>query len=766
MGINFLDFNNRSTIKNSLSDKYKDNDNLLLRKIIYYILLLLITCVGFLLILRIFFSSYFLWLQGIDVIFYLFIFLDLVVLRKYLLQKVFKYELFWFYTFLCLFAINYIWYLGGSFYKDLNIYGFQTELNSFLLLIGFIYLPKVRRIIDSIFIKARQAKNSKKNINSSKREILKLPEKIIFIVTTVAVLMAILYFAISPNLGNFLTVDEHRWVQTESKNPPSPSSYKDALNRDFINASYERSIGYWDAYLSGNVADTFNNANPSATTSFIHLPAYLLREKISFNSYLYVARLSMLAHAILMLFIIFHSVTISFGRRVGLIVFTLLGLSPFFIGYSILINHDSIQGLYGIAFLLYFWSAFKYQKRKYFYLSGIFLSLAILTQFKSMYLLPMLWGLPMILSYIDHDKNYLNIFILNFKKIFSGVLITAIVVLPAILVYPQIFVRRFLFYPNEIFFIVTVSLMFIMYRGLTNKNFLDSFFTIFNKIEKVLVRIIVLSILIVLLVSIIKTNYIFEEVFNYSRIVNFHDALLGSFAVLFYSLPLVLLIFAIIWIYKYFKHPKIDYPFILISLFFLLIVFGIYSTQGTTNGQSGYLLMDTKYLYVLLPLFITGIVAAYNWNKMLTKYYAFLILIILSAGFYANYRFDPFFIHYNNKLLPSGYLITRTTWAIDTQETIKYINNNFSNSIIYNPRGQIENFLNSDMRMLPWYSRFWEYDPDYIIIEWEKTHMYAKIFDFYRENLTPIWSIERNGAIYTAIYLFDQSINYEEILEK
>jgi hypothetical protein len=114
--------------------------------------------------------------------------------------------------------------------------------------------------------------------------------------------------------------------------------------------------------------------------------------------------------------------------------------------------------------------------------------------------------------------------------------------------------------------------------------------------------------------------------------------------------------------------------------------------------------------------------------------------------------------------LPEGYLVSRTTWALDTGDTSKYINQNFNNVTVYNPRGRIEYFLKGGIKVIPWYSNFWEYEPDYIIVEWEKDHKFTKIFDYYRENEDPVWYIQRNGVVLTGIYKFNKELNYEEIL--
>ena len=125
----------------------------------------------------------------------------------------------------------------------------------------------------------------------------------------------------------------------------------------------------------------------------------------------------------------------------------------------------------------------------------------------------------------------------------------------------------------------------------------------------------------------------------------------------------------------------------------------------------------------------------------------------------------PFYIHNNNFLLPEGHLVTSTVWGLSNSETSNYINGNFKNKLFYDPNGRIKYLLKNNNTIIPWHNKFWEENPDYIIVDWEKAHKYTDIFDYYRENETPIWHIKRNGVIYTGIYKFNPNLNYTNFIK-
>jgi hypothetical protein len=243
-----------------------------------------------------------------------------------------------------------------------------------------------------------------------------------------------------------------------------------------------------------------------------------------------------------------------------------------------------------------------------------------------------------------------------------------------------------------------------------------------------------------------------------ARFYSLCDAIIYSYATLFFCLPLVLLVILTIALYRLARGQEINFSLILLGMFFVLIPLAVLQTRN----NDGYILMEVRYLYVFLPVLIAGLFS----NKITHSRWLFVVISGLLIIFlsYANFSFKPFYTLYNNILLPNGFLISRTTWGTDTGETTKYINLNFKDITIYNPRGRMENLLDKDVTAVPWNENFWEKKPDYIIIEWEKSHRFSKIFDYYREHERAIWAINKNGALVTGIYKFNGNLNYNQIL--
>ncbi|MDD4353962.1 MAG: glycosyltransferase family 39 protein [Candidatus Nanoarchaeia archaeon] len=566
-------------------------------------------------------------------------------------------------------------------------------------------------------------------------------------------------FFLLPNLGNFLTVDEPRWINTNNFDVFFPDSYEEATNSQFIGKSYARSEAYWESYLSGDLAKTFNNANPSATLNFLHLPSFIFKDLLNFEQYLFLSRLVIIIHNIILMFFLYFLLKKITSKRNSFLFFTSIMLLPQVIGYSRIINHDSFQGLYVLAFILSLWIGLQNNNKKYYYISGIFYALALLTQYKSAFIMVLLFLLPILFSYFKNNFNNLKCFVSNLKFFYICAIATAIIILPAVLVYPQLLIKRLIYYDSGLLGISYLLIVFIFTLFLLFDKKL-SLIKYIKKFEKYIIYLFVGSTSLLFFYLIFNRFEILNILFNnFGRFTSFYDAILGSYLTFFFSIPLVLLILFFIKIIFIIKENKIDFSFFLVFIFFILVFF---ATLQSFIPDVGYILLDTRYLGVFLPIFLAGIfITKINLSK---KVFLGIILILILTLAHSNFIFSPFYTFHNNIFLPEGYLISRTTWATDTGLTAEYINNNLNNITIYNPRGRIENFLNEDINVIPWYVNFWEHSPDYIIVEWEKSHKFTNILDYYRENEEPLWVIERNNTILTGIYLFNSDLNYESIL--
>ena len=237
---------------------------------------------------------------------------------------------------------------------------------------------------------------------------------------------------------------------------------------------------------------------------------------------------------------------------------------------------------------------------------------------------------------------------------------------------------------------------------------------------------------------------------------NYHSVI-SLYLLFILSFPIVIIILFFISLFSYFKNKKINFPFMLLVLFFVLILLALLSLPGGFSFSG-------KYLYVFIPIFIAGL--ALSDFGISEKFYPALILIVAVSLIIGNLQMKPFYTLYNNYLLPKGMLIDRTTWGTDIGEVAEYINNNLNNTIVYAPKGDVlmNSFIKDEVQILPWFVDFWKFNPSYIVVSWEKTHKYHKIFDYYRENEQPLWSIERNGAEVTGLYRFNKDLDYQGLL--
>lgn len=574
-----------------------------------------------------------------------------------------------------------------------------------------------------------------------------------------------LYFML-PQLGGFLTVDEQRWINVGDAVKMIPRNYVDTTNPTFINTSYARSETYWDSYLSGDFKSTYNNANPSATINFLHLPAYLIKGKVNLNTYLSVARITIIIHNLFLLFVIYFLLKKIVSKQKAFLFFVILALLPQFIGYSRIINHDSIQGLYSVLFIISIWVGLKTQSKKYYIISGTFYALALLTQFKSVFIQPLLFILPLLYSYSENNFKNINHFLYNLGWFFAGALGASIIILPAVISYPIILIERLLIYPKLQVVIPLTILAFLVIMK-SSKGTMLRMIIWFKKIELYLVKILAIAPVLLFFLFLYNRKEVLHLIIERTGLYTSPlEAIIASYGTLFFSTPLIIILLCMSWhIYTTIQKKTLDLSLFLATTFWILIPLLVVSSSETnTSLNIGFAMMGDRYLYILIPMLILGIITT---KIVLSRKMFYITVCLVCISLFVNNLIDrPMYIMHNNIFVPKHNLIQKTTWASDTGETTRYINNNLSDITIYNPRGNIEFFLKKDIRVIQWYRNFWEYSPDYIIVEWEKDHQFTKVFDYYRENKEPIWSITKNGTILTGIYQFDPNLNYEDIINQ
>lgn len=616
------------------------------------------------------------------------------------------------------------------------------------LCFGFIYL-------------INRPKNKEKKLNRPDSTHFPFIHMFIILIASIIYLFFILQYWL------FIPQGEIRWLNLRGDEPILVQGYDD-FNPELIKSTYSRCEAYWLGYLNNNLKATYNNTNPNATLCFLHLPTYLLKNRIGFNNYIYASRITMIIHNLIFAFLIYFFSYKLLSRNQALIVFIITLLNPLYIGYSKVFNHDSIQGLYSISFTLSILVAFKTKNRKFFIYAGILFALALLTQYKSQYIVPLLFVLPLIYSFISKESKTVSYFLNNLPIFYISSVLTALIIMPAIIFFPQFIIERFLFYQNRGFLFPATSLAIIAVVLSENKQFYRKLLLIIKKCEKFIVRIFILSLLSLIFFSLRQKEAIFNFYFYQLYTISFTPALWGAIVTIFYMLPLIILVLLALWILKYAISPKIDFSLLFTGLFFTLLVL-LAATSRTNSNQhgSGFLILGSKYIFILLPYLSIGIAANSLFSSLPKKTILLLTTIIIISLVEANQSAKPFFHNYSNPLLPKGQLIQRNSWGVDSGIVSEYLNKNFSNIKVYHPKGTLQYpLIKKDIEAINWGYFFWEHEPDLLVITWDKPHRFAKILDYYRNNLKPIWSIKKNEAIYVGIYKFDPTLEYEKLFRQ
>ncbi len=456
---------------------------------------------------------------------------------------------------------------------------------------------------------------------------------------------------------------------------------------------YKRIPKYWKAIKEQKWRHTNINDKPGITVALISgiglfsvnpLPYKSLRQEVKtptqtnyFSKINFSLRLPIYLATIIFLLIFFLLLQKLFNTSVALTALTFIGLSPIILGMSLIINPDSLLwGFLPLSILSYLIHQKEKQSKKYLYLTGIFLGLALLTKYVANILYVYFLGL-IFLEYIYYFQkkkpffNYLKKALLDFSFIIAISMAVFFLLFPATWKHSEILLKGTLFskafkstWPIFIgFFALLLADLGINKSRLSSlvMNFLTKYRDLFQKIIGGLILII--------------TGFIFYNIFTGMTIWNF-EAIMASpkggsgfalmdfiskviadlYALIFGLTPLVFIFF----IYSIFKNSflknskKEKFPSVLYFLLFILL----YYIASTINHVT-----DTvRYQIVLYPL--ASIIAAIGFyqfietpfiKKYLRFYSAYLIIIALS--FFSLYSVKPFYLTYASSILPSRYIL-------------------------------------------------------------------------------------------------------------
>jgi hypothetical protein len=223
----------------------------------------------------------------------------------------------------------------------------------------------------------------------------------------------------------------------------------------------------------------------------------------------------------------------------------------------------------------------------------------------------------------------------------------------------------------------------------------------------------------------------------------------------FSLLPIVII--AIIFLWGKILRKGLEkfqlYVFI-ISIFTL-----IYFIASLMSG----VLANPRYSIILYPLFAflaaIGIYEIINTQKITTKKNSLIIFIILItlSGVFSLWKIKPFYLNYENSLLPNRYVVT-DAWGYGSYEAAQYLNSlpDAENIVIWSDRGTVCQFIKGKC------IRDYKIDlnktvPDYFVFSrrgsmrhpfiWDNPNLAKKASaDYYDESITKdLWRLSIGG---------------------
>jgi hypothetical protein len=127
--------------------------------------------------------------------------------------------------------------------------------------------------------------------------------------------------------------------------------------------------------------------------------------------------ITILAFSFLTLFIFYHLCLELKDKNFARIATAILGVIPVFWVWSNQIMHEVPQTFFFVATIYFFYLAIKHDKNKYFYVSGLFLGLGLLTKMENVIVIPVI----LIFALVERGKNVFS------KKIILNIIITFVV---------------------------------------------------------------------------------------------------------------------------------------------------------------------------------------------------------------------------------------------------------------------------------------------------------------------------------------------------
>lgn len=485
------------------------------------------------------------------------------------------------------------------------------------------------------------------------------------------------------HIGSFITADEHYWVD-------------------------ERIPQYWNAWNTGKWKKTLINDKPGVSLALVSAPALLADNHLTSNcetkkdrfnacdpektSATYSAfRLPILLINGLLLIVIFFSVRAFSSQFVATAATGLIASSPYLVGFSQIINPDSLLWSSGAAALFAFIAFLKTNRLPFGIIAALTLTLAILSKYTAIVLIFFLPILVLMLHFID--PTFLSS---TPRKIFFWTIgISAAPFLLFPLLVPGVLSSEI----RIVTFLTAGTLSFLPWIGYMFLISILGIFSLFSLPSKTrdivrsassaMLRVIGIIFLILLFSLIIGRLALpswpaFDIVpidikdlpnarYFLGHLLSIKDIIFLELAPLAYGTPFATLIFACLSIaFASFAPRRLSSPLTLILLTFI-------SFYTIALGFSN-ILATPRYVILTFPIMalLAAIGMETSWgllpDRLRTRRYGIIFgscIFILSVGSLVSSA--PYYANFSNRFLPERSFIAHS-WGYGGYEAARYLN--------------------------------------------------------------------------------------------
>jgi 4-amino-4-deoxy-L-arabinose transferase-like glycosyltransferase len=395
-----------------------------------------------------------------------------------------------------------------------------------------------------------------------------------------------------------------------------------------------------------------------------------------------------------------------------------IGLSPILLGISLIVNTDAILWILTPFALLSFLIYQKESSKKFLYLSGFILGMAILNKFVANLLFPFFLVL-IFLKYIlsDYSKEEAAAY---FKKSMRDYLLLILITLLTIFIfYPSAWVK-----PKSILSVTIFSMAFeeiwpffvgALALILADVFWLKSFFiekicAPFKSFKPVFTKAVslgALSMIAFVFLNVLQKMkyYDFEGIFFWPKsdvpfLQEFMATFFSAFFPLAYGIPPLVSLFFVLAIIFIISTRQVEKKQNLIGAFALLLFILVFYLANSFAQISS----TVRYQIVIYP--IASIIAAIGLSEFINlerirkyfsgiKFYILLALLVFASVFSLK-SIDPFFLSYSSELLPKKYIINPRDMADGSWEASEFLNNlpHAENLVVWSDKKQVcEKFI-------------------------------------------------------------------------